>query len=97
MVEQQQEEAAAVEARGAEPGPEGVRFSVWAPHAQAVSVVGEFNGWTRDAHPMTPSPAGVWACDVPAARPGHAYRYELQTAGGWVSRVDPRAREVTQS
>jgi 1,4-alpha-glucan branching enzyme len=78
-------------------GEEGVHFSVWAPHAQAVSVVGDFNGWGRDATPLAPSPAGVWSGVDGAARAGGHYRYELLTAEGWRSRIDPRAREVTHS
>ena len=39
----------------------GVNFAVWAPDAQAINVVGEFNGWDRHRHPMTKRiPSGVW-------------------------------------
>src|SRR5262245_37213508 len=43
----------------------GVRFAVWAPNARRVSVVGDFNGWDPDAHPMRPrGSTGVWECHV---------------------------------
>ena len=38
----------------------GVRFAVWAPSARRVSVVGDWNGWDGNRHPMLPSDAGVW-------------------------------------
>ena len=90
--------ATATAARGACPRPGGgVEFSVWAPHAQAVSVVGDFNQWQREATPLEASASGVWSGIDPAARTGGHYRYELLTADGWVSRIDPHAREVTHS
>jgi 1,4-alpha-glucan branching enzyme len=82
---------------GPTPDPSGTTFAVWAPHARAVHVVGDFNGWQRDGHPMAPGPDGVWRLAVPEARPGHEYRYDIDTGHGWVSRIDPRAREVTHS
>ena len=89
--------APVVEHPGARVLPGGsVHFSVWAPHARAVSVVGDFNEWRREAAP-TPRPDGLWNCLVEGVAPGALYRYELQTADGWVSRVDPRARAVTHS
>ena len=64
-------DAPPVEAFGARLVPgQGVRFSVWAPHAQSVSVIGDFNGWRREAAPMTPSPGGVWMATVPDAGAG---------------------------
>jgi 1,4-alpha-glucan branching enzyme len=60
-------------------------------------VIGDFNEWQRGTTPMTPSSAGVWTATVPDARAGSLYRYELLTGDGWVSRLDPRAREVTHS
>ncbi|WP_411699432.1 1,4-alpha-glucan branching protein GlgB [Conyzicola sp.] len=82
-------------------GVEGTSFSVWAPHARAVRVVGDFNGWFGDRHAMRRlDDNGVWEIFVPEARPGATYKFELLTpAGEWVTRADPMARftEVSPS
>ena len=72
----------------------GTSFSVWAPHANAVRVVGDFNGWDGQRHAMRRlDDVGVWEIFVPGVEPGAAYKYELLTAGGeWVKRADPMAR-----
>jgi 1,4-alpha-glucan branching enzyme len=82
---------------GATPGATGVRFRVWAPHAQKVFVTGTFNDWSPDATPLTVDNAGCWAAEVPAAAVGHEYRYLIQGPQGPVSRIDPYARQVTHS
>jgi len=57
-------------------GQDGTHFAVWAPNAEAVSVVGDFNGWKRDAHPLSPRAAsGIWEGFVPGAGPGAHYKY----------------------
>ena len=59
-------------------GVEGVRFAVWAPNAQRVSVVGDFNFWDARRHPMRKQvPAGVWEMFVPGVKPGAVYKYDL--------------------
>jgi 1,4-alpha-glucan branching enzyme len=59
-------------------GVPGVRFAVWAPNAQRVSVVGEFNGWDGRRHLMRlRREAGVWELFIPRLRPGAPYKYEL--------------------
>src|SRR6185437_1053564 len=51
-------------------------FAVWAPNAQAVSVVGDFNGWDPRRHAMRPTgDTGIWALRVPEARPGCVYKF----------------------
>ena len=75
----------------------GYGFRVWAPHATAVSVVGTFNDWDAEAHPMTVDEAGNWSNVIPAAAPGHEYLFELKTPTGDLRRVDPRALQVTNS
>jgi 1,4-alpha-glucan branching enzyme len=82
---------------GAIPHDAGVAFRVWAPHAQSVSVVGTFNDWKLDAHPLAQEAGGVWSADVPAAKAGHEYRFHLKTPTGEFTRIDPYAREVTNS
>jgi 1,4-alpha-glucan branching enzyme len=73
---------------------EGTSFSVWAPHATAARVLGDFNGWNGVGHAMRRlDDNGVWELFVPGLTPGTAYKFELRTAeGNWVTRADPMAR-----
>lgn len=82
---------------GAIPHDAGVAFRVWAPHAERVSVVGTFNDWDTDSHPMDREDDGCWYADVSEARVGHEYRFHLATPSGEFTRIDPYAREVTNS
>ena len=46
-------------------GVDGVMFRTWAPHAKSVSIVGTFNNWDRNAHPMNwTSDGGIWECFI---------------------------------
>lgn len=72
-------------------------FRVWAPHARGVSVIGGWNDWDGARNPMQPQGDGLWYAEVAEARAGDEYRYLLQTPGGTFSRIDPYAREVTDS
>jgi 1,4-alpha-glucan branching enzyme len=76
---------------------DGVAFRVWAPHAQQVSVIGTFNDWDGAAHPMSPEERGYWYADVEGAKVGDQYKYQLTTQAGVIKRIDPYAREVTNS
>jgi 1,4-alpha-glucan branching enzyme len=83
---------------GAIPHDAGVAFRVWAPHAEKVAVTGTFNDWSKDAHPMVrENDSGYWYADVPGAKIGQEYRFHLVTPFGEFSRIDPYAREVTNS
>jgi len=82
---------------GALPYEGGTAFRVWAPHASEVSVIGEFNGWEGTAHELSQEDGGYWYGEVPGARVGQQYRFALATASGVVTRIDPRARAVTNS
>ena len=70
---------------------DGVHFAVWAPNAQRVSVVGDFNGWDGRAHPMRSlGSSGVWEIFVPAARDGQHYKFEMRTRDGDILlKIDP--------
>jgi len=72
----------------------GTSFSVWAPHAKAARVIGDFNGWNGVGHAMRRlDDNGVWELFIPALSPGAAYKYELLTQDDqWVGRADPMAR-----
>jgi 1,4-alpha-glucan branching enzyme len=75
-------------------GVEGVCFRVWAPNAERVSVVGDFNAWDGRVHQMaTLGASGVWELFVPELRPGALYRFELRLRGGAIKlKSDPYAR-----
>jgi 1,4-alpha-glucan branching enzyme len=71
-------------------GAAGVRFAVWAPNAEAVSVVGDFNGWDGSRHPMQKRiPSGIWELFVPGIGAGTLYKYRVQAADGASDRSDP--------
>ncbi|MDY1547468.1 1,4-alpha-glucan branching protein GlgB [Luteibacter sp. PPL193] len=74
-------------------GVHGVRFAVWAPNAQRVSVVGDFDSWDGRRHPMRKrAPSGVWELFVPGLLPGARYKYEVWGADGSLTqRADPVA------
>ena len=75
----------------------GVAFRVWAPHADAVSVVGSFNNWSADAHPMVKEGDGYWYADIASAAVGDEYRYHITNGDKQLLRIDPYARQVTSS
>jgi 1,4-alpha-glucan branching enzyme len=72
----------------------GVRFSVWAPTAQRVSVVGDFNTWDGRRHPMRRREAGVWELFLPHAGLGDRYKFEIISRDGRLLplKADPYAR-----
>ena len=72
---------------------EGVYFAVWAPHAQGVSVVGDFNGWNREANPMERGePLGIYTCFVPDLPEMSLYKYCIKTyKGEYILKADPFA------
>jgi 1,4-alpha-glucan branching enzyme len=72
----------------------GVHFAVWAPNAQRVSVIGDFNRWDGRVHPMRKLvPSGVWELFIPELTPGTVYKYEVRTHGGHlIEKADPYAR-----
>jgi len=72
-------------------GVPGVSFAVWAPNAQRVSVVGDFNNWDGRFHPMRLLGAsGVWEIFVPGVGVGAHYKFEIRDAHGKISlKTDP--------
>ena len=74
-------------------GKDGMYFAVWAPHAEAVSVVGDFNGWDPDANPMTVlEDSGIYETFVPSLSVGELYKFAITTKTGKVLfKADPYA------
>lgn len=75
-------------------GSLGTAFTVWAPNARAVRVVGDFNGWDGQGHAMrSMGGSGVWELFVPGIGAGTRYKFELLSRRGqWVVKADPMAR-----
>jgi 1,4-alpha-glucan branching enzyme len=79
---------------GAHPAAEATEFAVWAPNASAVSVIGDFNGWDPQRHPMrSTGDSGIWQARVPGATQGSAYKFHVVSkhAGYRVDKADPYA------
>ena len=74
-------------------GIAGVCFAVWAPNAERVSVVGEFNRWDGRIHPMrVHGSSGVWELFIPEMTPGALYKFEIRNRNGaLLVKTDPYA------
>ena len=73
-------------------GKKGVRFTVWAPHAKSISVVGDFNEWDTRVNPMTRGRDGeIWEVFIPDIEEGAVYKYaiEPQWGGPRIMKADP--------
>ncbi len=87
-------------------GIAGVRFAVWAPNAQRVSVVGDFNGWDGRRYPMRKRHGpGVWELFVPRIAAGELYKYEVVAPWGevlplkadpvaWAAQIAPQTASI---
>ncbi len=85
---------------GAIPHDGGVTFRVWAPNARQVAVVGDFCGWDPGQKVRLVNDSarsGTWSTFVPGAGPGTHYRFLIRSGGPYKSRIDPVARQVTDS
>jgi 1,4-alpha-glucan branching enzyme len=70
----------------------GVRFALWAPNADDVSVIGDFNQWNRANHSMQRRDAGVWELFIPVLGAGTHYKYSVRALSGEVQeKSDPYA------
>jgi 1,4-alpha-glucan branching enzyme len=70
----------------------GVRFAVWAPNAEKVSVVGDFNGWDTCSHFLTPlKQSGIWCGFIPQVKAGDIYKYHIRShvEGYEIQKADP--------
>jgi 1,4-alpha-glucan branching enzyme len=71
------------------------RFTVWAPNAAAVAVMGDFNGWRDDANAAQPrrDGSGLWQVDVSGVQQGQRYKFVIHTSSGErLEKADPFAR-----
>lgn len=75
-------------------GIAGTSFSVWAPNAQGVRIVGSFNHWSGINHPMRSlGVSGVWELFIPGIGAGNSYKFEILTPeGNWIQKADPMAK-----
>ena len=75
-------------------GSSGTAFTVWAPDARALRVIGDFNGWDGSGSAMrSMGGSGVWELFVPGIGAGTRYKFEILTrAGQWIQKADPMAR-----
>ena len=71
----------------------GVRFALWAPHASAVGVIGDFNDWDGGANPLRRDESGVWHGKVAGIGDGTLYQFQITAANGdRLIKSDPFAR-----
>ncbi len=77
-------------------GESGTYFAVWAPHARAVSVVGNFNQWNPTSHFMQPiDTSGIWEIFIPGIGIGEMYKFAITTQrGDIILKADPYARQA---
>jgi len=78
-------------------GVQGVRFAVWAPNAERVAVIGDFNAWDARRHPMRLRfPSGIWEVFVPRLAAGALYKFDIVGPGGvrLPAKADPVAQQA---
>jgi 1,4-alpha-glucan branching enzyme len=79
---------------GAQIRSDGTSFAVWAPNAEGVSVIGDFNGWNAESHPLEPvRSSGIWSGSVEGAHAGQTYKFHIRSrhVGYRVDKADPFA------
>ena len=75
-------------------GVKGTYFAVWAPNAKEVSVIGDFNYWNDQEHPLNVrwDSSGIWEGFIPYAGKGNAYKYKIKNTDTVSEKADPYAR-----
>jgi 1,4-alpha-glucan branching enzyme len=79
---------------GAHVRPDGTSFAVWAPNAERVSVIGDFNGWDTGSAPLEPvASSGIWSGRIEGAHEGQTYKFHVRSRhdGYRVDKADPFA------
>ena len=94
----QQLGAQLVEVKAGKQTISGTRFAVYAPHASAVSLIGDMNNWDGRAHPMERTACGHWVLYVPEVAAGVRYKFEIKDAAGHLlpHKADPMAFAAEQ-
>jgi 1,4-alpha-glucan branching enzyme len=88
--------------RGERDGEPGVWYREWAPGADYLSLVGDFNGWDREANPLTKDEWGVWSLFLPDSEyrdrltHGSRIKVHVRAANGWLDRIPAYIRRVVQ-
>jgi len=80
-------------------GIEGILFATWAPNADRVSIIGDFNQWDGRCHPMRArGSSGVWELFIPGLEDGSLYKYEIlnRQSGEILEKIDPYSRQFEQ-
>ncbi len=78
-------------------GEAGVHFAVWAPNARQIYLMGDFNDWHGESHPMNSSDSGVWTLFVPGLEEYGVYKYRVVTHNGdSFDKADPYAFAMEQ-
>jgi 1,4-alpha-glucan branching enzyme len=74
-------------------GIQGVHFAVWAPSAEYVSVIGDFNGWNKFSHPLKKreDDSGIWFGFIPGIKKGSLYKYYIVRGNYKIDKADPFA------
>ncbi|WP_124981125.1 1,4-alpha-glucan branching protein GlgB [Nonlabens xiamenensis] len=77
-------------------GEKGTYFAVWAPSAEVVSVIGDFNDWDPATHPLQVrwDKSGIWEGFIPKVAQGALYKYHIQSATAVTQKADPYARRA---
>ncbi len=84
-------------------GIAGTRFAVWAPNAEVLSLVGDFNWWDTRRHPMRKRTGGIWEIFIPGLGEGAAYKYFVRNGAyqqmkadpyGYASEVPPKSASI---
>ena len=72
-------------------GVQGVNFAVWAPNAQGIGLIGDFNDWDGRRHPLQKRiPSGVWEIFVPGVKTGDHYKFRVtEQSGKQTDKCDP--------
>ncbi|WP_204592949.1 1,4-alpha-glucan branching protein GlgB [Candidatus Similichlamydia epinepheli] len=70
-------------------GIEGVLFSVWAPRADGVSVLGDFSLWEAGVFPMERNSSGIWTLFIPGLKEGERYKFAINKNGDLQLKIDP--------
>ncbi|MFT5143426.1 MAG: 1,4-alpha-glucan branching enzyme, partial [Thalassolituus oleivorans] len=79
---------------GAHPNRAGCWFAVWAPHAEYVNVIGDFNGWDPKSHALNWVGAGLWEGYVRGVKPGEKYKFRIRRGDFAADKTDPYARHL---